>query len=324
MQNHDFSIPRGTRRKAVGAAAAGVLALATLGSAFFVIEPTERGAVRVFGKVSSETPLLPGPHLKLPFVSTVDRMQVSLTNLHVQTFSVNTVDNQKIDLDVNLTYRVPDSAVFHLLYEVGQTGSADITQNIVPIVQDRVGRVFSVRNTNLISETREAIQAEAQRATREALREIFRIELDTLQIAQIAYSQSFRASNERSVSAKNEAIAEENRVRVSEFQAKQGVALAQGKAEQARAEAQGEADAIRIRAQANKEAAILQADANAARFRAEMAAAGGVDAYVRILVAQGQARWDGRAPSTMVGGGTGVAALLPVSEPMAGQDAPRR
>ncbi len=294
----------------VGAVVVLGVAAAAVDSSFFVVEPTERAGVRMFGKVVSDTPYLPGPHLKVPF-STVDRMQVSLTTLHIPVFPVNTVDNQKIDLDISLTYRVPDPAVFHLMYGVGQSGNADITASIVPIVQDRVSRVFSGRNTNAISANRESIQVETLQAVRDALRDMFLVELDTLQIARINYSPAFIASNERSVTAKNEAIAEENRVKVSEFQAKQGVALAQGKAEQARAEAQGEADAIRIRAQANRDATVLQGEATASRYAAEIKGAGGVDAYVRIVSAQAQAKWDGRAPTYVAGENGLAAAFLP-------------
>ena len=295
------------------AAVIGALALAAEGT-FFVVEPTERAGVRMFGKVVTEEPYRPGPHLKVPFVSTVDRLQVSLTTLAIPGFRVITVDNQQIGLDISLTYRIPDQAVFKLMYDVGQTGSADVTSNIVPIVQDRVARVFAKRNTNSISENREVIQAEALAKVRESLDAMFGVSLETLQISNISLSASFVQSNERSVTAKNDAIAEENRVRVSEFQAKQGVALATGKAEQARAEARGEADAVRIRAEAERDATVLRGEATANRYAAEIKGAGGIDAYVRVVAAQAQAKWDGRAPTYVAGEGAAATAWLPVGE----------
>ncbi len=302
-----FSLPSPTAPK--GGAISGrtalvgvVAALLALGAynSFFTVNPTERAGVRMFGTVVSEKPVGPGLHLKAPFVSSVDYAQVSLTNLHVPAFSVNTIDNQKIDLDINVTYSVPDSAVFHLLYEVGRSGSADITDNIIPVVQDRVGRVFAARNTNSLSENREAIQAEATRAAANALRELFRIELQSLQIARIGYSQAFIASNEKSVTAKNDAIAEENRVKVSEFQAKQRTTMAEGEANQARARAAGEADAIRARAQADRDAAVLQGQGQAARLRSEIEGVGGFNNYLAVLAAQARLRWDGKSPSMLI------------------------
>jgi modulator of FtsH protease HflC len=292
-------------------AAAGYVAY----NSFFIVHPAERAMVRVLGKVGSEKPLGPGLHFRTPVISTVDRAQVSLTNLHIPVFSVNTIDNQKIDLDINVSYLIPESAVFHLLYEVGRSGSADIRENVVPVVQDRISRIFSVKNTNNISEQREGIQAEVTLAVQKTLKDLFKIDLQSLQIAKIIYSQAFIQSNERSVLAKNEAIAEENRVKVAEFQAKQKVTLAEGEAQQARAKASGDADALRLRAKAEKEAAELQGLGAQARYRSEIDGAGGFSNYVALINAQARLRWNGIAPRFMMGGEKGGANfLLPLPE----------
>jgi modulator of FtsH protease HflC len=293
------------------AGAAALLFLAYAASqSFFTVDPTQRAMVRLFGKVAGEKPLGPGLHFRMPFVTVVDRAQVSLTNLHIPVFSVNTVDNQKIDLDINVSYLIPESAVYHLLYEVGRVGDADIRDNVVPVVQDRVGRVFSGKNTNAISEQREGIQAEATTTVSKALKDLFKIDLQSLQVAKIIYTPAFIQSNERSVTAKNEAIAEENRVRVAEFQAKQKITLAEGEAQQARAKASGDADALRFRAQPEKEAAELQGLGAAARYRSEIDGAGGFNNYVALLNAQARLRWNGISPRFMMGGGGGAANFL--------------
>lgn len=287
-----------------------VLGYAAINS-FFTVDPTQRAMVRMFGQVQSDKPLGPGLHFRVPFVTNVDKAQVSLTNLHIPVFSVNTIDNQKIDLDINVSYLVPETAVYHLLYEVGRVGDADIRDNVVPVVQDRVSRVFSGKNTNGISEHREGIQAEATLTVAKALKELFKIDLQSLQIAKIIYTPAFIQSNERSVTAKNEAIAEENRVRVAEFQAKQKITTAEGEAQQARAKASGDADALRFRAKAEKEAAELQGLGAAARYRSEIEGAGGFTNYVALLNAQAKLRWNGIAPRFMMGGGSPGAGNTP-------------
>lgn len=308
--------------------AALLLSLAYAASqSYFTVNPAERAMVRFLGKVTTEKPLGAGLHFRAPLFTHVDRAQVSLTNLHIPVFSVNTIDNQKIELDINVSYLVPESAVFHLLYEVGRAGDADIRENIVPVVQDRVSRIFSTKNTNAISELREGIQAETTNAVRSALKDLFKIDLQSLQIAKVIYSPAFIASNERSVLAKNEAIAEENRVKVAEFQAKQRVTTAEGEAQQARARASGDADALRFRAQAEKEAATLQGQGSAARYRSEIEGAGGFDNYINVLNAQARLRWDGVAPRFMMGGEKGAANFLmslPESETRAPVALPKR
>jgi regulator of protease activity HflC (stomatin/prohibitin superfamily) len=167
-------------------------------NSYFTVDPAERAMVRFLGKVTGEKPLGPGLHFKSPLFASVDRAQVSLTNLHIPVFSVNTIDNQKIDLDINVSYLVPESAVYHLLYEVGRSGDADIRENVVPVVQDRISRIFSTKNTNNISEQREGIQVETTNAVQKALKDLFKIDLQSLQIAKIIYSPAFIQSNERS------------------------------------------------------------------------------------------------------------------------------
>jgi modulator of FtsH protease HflC len=323
-----FTMPEFGRAKVI---ALSVLALGAYlaANSYFTVDPAERAMVRFLGKVTSEKPLGPGLHFKAPFFTRVDRAQVSLTNLHIPVFSVNTIDNQKIDLDINVSYLVPESAVYHLLYEVGRSGDADIRENVVPVVQDRISRIFSTKNTNGISEQREGIQVETTNAVQKALKDLFKIDLQSLQIAKIIYSPAFIQSNERSVLAKNEAIAEENRVRVAEFQAKQKVTAAEGEAQQARARASGEADALRFRAQAEKEAATLQGQGAQARYKSEIDGAGGFENYISVLNAQARLRWDGVAPRFVTGGDKGGANFLmslPESEtkPVAPATAPRR
>ena len=310
--------------KSIAATVLALIAVYGAFQSFFTVDPTERAMVRLFGKVTSEKPLGPGLHFRIPYITRVDRAQVSLTNLHIPVFSVNTIDNQKIDLDINVSYLIPESAVYHLLYEVGRSGSADIRDNVVPVVQDRISRVFSVKNTNNISELREGIQSEATNAVQRALKELFKIDLQSLQIAKIIYSPAFIQSNERSVLAKNEAIAEENRVKVAEFQAKQKVTTAEGEAQQARARASGDADALRLRAQAEKEAAELQGLGAAARYRSEIEGAGSFANYVALINAQARLKWNGVAPRLMLGGDKGGPNfLLPLPESELREPAPQ-
>lgn len=306
-------VPKG----AIGALGVAALVAFVAMQSVFTVDPAERAMVRLLGKVTTEKPLGPGLHFRTPFVTTVDRAQVSLTNLHIPVFSVNTIDNQKIDLDINVSYLIPELAVFHLLYEVGRAGNADIRDNVVPVVQDRVSRIFSVKNTNNISELREGIQVETTLAVQKALKDLFKIDLQSLQIAKILYGQAFIQSNERSVLAKNEAIAEENRVKVAEFQAKQKVTTAEGEAQQARVKAAGDADAIRFRAKAEKEADELRGQGAAARYRYEIDGAGGFGNYVALINAQSRLRWNGIAPRFMISGdkgGTNFLLPLPESE----------
>ena len=298
-----------------------VAALIVVDSCYFTVNPSERAFVRFLGTPTTTAPLQPGPHLKWPFLSDVDRLQVSQTSLALPQFRVITVDNQPVDLRVDIQFKIPDADVARLLYDMGRTGAGDIEQPIKDVVQDRVYRVFSSKNTSTISANREPIQEEAQRFVADAVRNNFGIELVSLQIPQIAFSSTFTESNALAVTAKNQAIREENQLKVVGYIAEQKVREAQGQRDQQIAEAEGQAKSIELRATANANAKLVQvgadskalltqaeADRQAATLRGQgdasarkaiIDASGGTATYVQILQAEAQKNWRGAYPNVL-------------------------
>jgi regulator of protease activity HflC (stomatin/prohibitin superfamily) len=255
---------------------------------YFVVDPTEMAEVRRFGQVETRDPVGPGFHFKLPMIDHVDKIRVSLDTLPISNLSVYTVDNQQVALGITLTYRVPKSAVFHLLYEVGGAGNVDIRSNIVPVVADRALRVFAKRNTIKISAEREDIANEMKLQIAQRVKELFDVDVLDLQISAIAYSPAFTASVEAAVRAKNDAIAAEN-----------NVARIRYEGEQAKVKAEAEAIAAVTAAEASKKVKLLQADADAYAINARGEALKRNPALVDMTLAE---RWDGKLPQQMVPG----------------------
>ena len=214
----------------VGIVAVILVALFALDS-YFVVEPTEMAGVRRLGQVVTAKPIGPGPHFKLPLIDQVDRLQVSLDTFKLDSLTVNTIDNQPIAVTVGLTYRIPPQAVLPLLYEVGRAGNFDITENFQRIVADRTAKIFAQQNTTRISENRDQIVNSLKSLLATDLGTLYHIEVVDFQIAGILYSDSFRASVEAAVKAKNEAVAAENTVNRIRFEAQQAVERANGEAE---------------------------------------------------------------------------------------------
>jgi regulator of protease activity HflC (stomatin/prohibitin superfamily) len=300
---------------------AGGLATIFIGAAgygsFYIVNPSELANVRRVGDVVNTDPIGKGPHFKIPFIDTVDRVQVSLTTLHIPAFDVNTVDNQKITLDMNFNFTIPKDKVNHLLYEVGKAGSADIDDSIIPVVKDRASRVFNKQNTTSISLKREEIQAEVTREVFTAVKELFGIEPHSLQFAQVSYSQAFVESNENAVKAKNAAVAEENKVAVEKAKAEQKVIGAKADADSAIEKARGESQSVLLTAQAEKTRAELAGQGEKSRLAAEITALGGnPETYIKYLQARAQQNWDGKAPQVVGGSGNGSpTVVVPVPGP---------
>jgi regulator of protease activity HflC (stomatin/prohibitin superfamily) len=266
---------------------------------YFVVEPTEMAGVRRLGQVITTTPLGPGLHYKLPFIDKVDRLQVSLDTFKLDRLTVNTIDNQPISVTVGLTYRIPPRAVLPLLYEVGRAGNFDITENFERIVADRTAKIFAQQNTTRISENREQILNALRTLLSNDLGRLYHIEVVDFQIAGILYSDSFRASVEAAVKAKNEAVAAENTVNRIRFEAQQAVERANGEAEAKLKLADADRQSTILSAQGRAEGIRLEGEARAGVLRLNAEILKTSPLVVDLAKAD---RWNGALPQTLFEG----------------------
>jgi regulator of protease activity HflC (stomatin/prohibitin superfamily) len=276
----------------------GIALLLILGDCFFIVQPTEMAGVRRLGTVLTKEPYPSGFHLKAPFIDKVDKIQVSIDSFRIDNLRVYTIDNQSVQISVGVTYRIPRDAVMKLLYEVGRSGNLDINRNIEQIIADRTLRLFAKRNTVKISEEREQIAGDVRVAVSQSVRDLFGIEIFDLQIPAIRYSDTFVASVETAVKAKNDAIAAENTVNRIRYEGEQKVVTARAEAEAqiARAQAQkqsqilaaeGEARSIELRSAAEAQSIRVRGDALKDNAR-----------VIELTLAQ---KWSGHPPQTILG-----------------------
>ncbi len=277
------------------------LAIAILYAAsdsYFIVQPTEMAGVRRLGTVITKEPLLPGFHFKAPFIDQPDKLQVSIDTLHVDNLHVYTVDNQSVTISVGVITRIPRDAVLKLLYEVGRSGNVDIRTNIEPLISDRAQRMFAKRNTVKISEEREQIAADMRVAVAQSVREFFGLEILDLQIPTIKYSDTFSASVETAVKAKNDAIAAENTVNRIRYEGEQKVVTAKAEAEAQIARAQAQKQSKVLEAEGEARGIELRAVAEAQSIRIRGEALKDNARVIELTVAQ---RWTGQPPQTILG-----------------------
>ncbi|GEM_PF-319674 len=266
-----------------------IIALNFIGDCFFIIQPNEMGAVRRLGQVTTATPLKPGWYFKVPIIDTADTLQVSLDTFKTEDLVVYTVDNQPVTISASMSYRIPERAVLKLLYETGQAGSVEISENIRPVLNDRIMRVFAKMNTTSLSEKRVTIAEEIKKSVQQILDELFGLEVVDLQISNIRYSKMFEDSIEAAAKAKNEALAAENTVKRIQYEGEQRVVTAKAEAEVASAKAEANKKVRILEAEADKNSKILAAEAEASSAEALVAKAE-ADKKAKILTAEGESR----------------------------------
>jgi membrane protease subunit HflC len=283
--------------------------------AWYSVNPNERANVRRFGVVQYQKPLGAGLHFKLPLIDTVDTIQISLATLHISPFNVTTVDNQKVSIEINFNYTIPEGKVNHIMYEVGRSGNVDIETQLTPVAKDRVARVFATQNMATVNSNRAEIQNQIEQSISKAAENLFGIEPHSLQIASIRPSDAFMASNEAAVRAKNEAIAAENTKRTRQFEADQVVIKAKGEADAAIEAARGRADSVKLEAEANKTKLRLEGEGQALRLESEIRPLGSPDKYIAYLHARATQNWNGQQPQVVSGSGGGANIIVPLPQP---------
>ncbi len=285
------------------AVAAGLVLV--LSGAYYTVQPTELAFTRTFGRVDQQpsAPVTPGVHLKLPFVTAVDRMQVSVDTVSPPAdLRVLSHDGQVIQLGIALTRRIPADAVYNLLYNTGAVGNIDIDRNVFAIVADRTLTIFGREDVLNIATERERLIGEMKTVISADIRKLFGVQLVDLQITGFRFSPEYeRAVNENSL-AKTNAYRAEQILRQKQIEAQQAAAEAKGRADAAIENARGESQSTLLNASAKAKATEIQAAADASAIKQRVEAAGGTQGYTQVMTADTMKLWNGQPPQTVLGG----------------------
>lgn len=305
-------IPRGL----VIAGISAVAVAAALNASLFRVHQNEVAFVSRFGEVQNvgAGPLHPGLHVKLPFADTFDVLSVSTDTIRMPAMKAFTRDTQEVMLQVSLTYRVPPGSAYHLLYEVGRSGNVDIAHNLEAVANDRVRSVVSRRDvTDIAGEGREKIMDEIKAVIASELKRLFYVEIQDVQIPALDFSSQYKEAVNRATLARAQRVqAEQDRER-ARVETETVIVKAKGEADSQVARAEGEARAKIAQAKASAEATRLNGDAEAGATQAKIAAAGGVEGFVRQLQAQAAMNWKGTVPQIMTGN---AATQMPIVLPL--------
>ena len=278
-------------------AVVGFAVLGLLNGSYFVVPQTDVAFVKRFCKVQDPQagPLQPGLHFKAPVIDDPDLIRITTDTFELPEKKAFTKDTQEITLRVGVTYRVPTTATYHLLYEIGKAGNVDIHSNIILLSNEVVREVLSKHTiTEIAGEQRESVVTDIKARLTDVLASILRIEVSAVQINSLDFSPQYK-----------DAINQATLARTKTFAAQQDAERAKVEAQTRVTHAQAEAEALRLRG-----------EGDAAATRARIEAAGGPDNYIRQIDAQSKLRWNGQVPQFMLGGSGANAPTVPIILPM--------
>ena len=153
--------PSGASKKGVGIIVALVLIAVLAMEAFYIVQPAERGVVMRFGAYHIVT--APGPHLKLPFVDTVDVVNVDQVNKFQHRAQMLTKDENIADVTLEVQFRIQDAADF--LFQDADPGNT-IHGAMESSLREVIGKS---RLDDIITENRSAIAASVRQGTQQLI-----------------------------------------------------------------------------------------------------------------------------------------------------------
>jgi regulator of protease activity HflC (stomatin/prohibitin superfamily) len=239
-------------------------------SSWYIVDQGERAVVLRLGATVGEAG--PGPHFNIPWVDTVRLITVQKQKRRYQQLEAYSRDQQPANLTVSVTFVVSNPSVVYQQY--GDLEGA-IMRLIDPRVMSEVKSIFGQYDAVRAIQERVGLNNDFASAVTTAITAAGPINIISVQIENIDFSEAYEQSVEQRMLAQVEIQRREQNLRTVEVEA-----------QIARTRAEGEAEAIRLRGEA--EGAAIRARAEALRSNAD------------LVQLQAVEKWDGKLPTTMV------------------------
>jgi regulator of protease activity HflC (stomatin/prohibitin superfamily) len=275
----------------------GIVALVIVFSGFYTIDQGEIGVVLRNGAIVGTAD--PGLHLKLPVVDAVHEISVRTESQRYENVQAYSKDIQAASLNIVVNFHVPAAEAARIYAEYGSIDAA-VSRVLTPMVMNDIKIVFGRYNAATAISDRGSMVVEMDTAIREGLQGSG-LELESLQLENIDFSDAFEQSVEQRMLAEVEVARRQQQLAQEKVQADILRTQATADADQVRLAAAGKADATRSQAEADAAAIRLRGEAEAASIAARGAAILANPLLIDLTKAE---RWDGALPSTMIPGST--------------------
>lgn len=257
-----------------------VLLVATVVGGVRIIDQTEVGIVKTFGRVDHV--ISGGLNFVNPFTDTVEKMDLKVHVREAQ-FASYTKDAQPLTSAIEYQYEPHGEQAMEI---VSQYGSYEIMETkLCAAVEERAKIVFARYGAMTLLENRSTLSAQVQEEVKE-LEGLFPINFTQVVVKDIDFSDAFEKAVEAKMEAEQNALRAENEKQEAITRAEQAREVARVQAEATVLAAQAEADALKI----TREALEKMPDTWIAQQYLE--------------------KWDGKLPQFVAGGDSGTQMMI--------------
>jgi regulator of protease activity HflC (stomatin/prohibitin superfamily) len=283
-------------RGIIGAIVALVIAVIIAAGSWYTVDQTERGVLLRYGAVVGTAQ--PGLGFKVPLMDTVEKVSVKTTTFTWDKMNSYSYDQQPADLKISVTLRAAPEKVADLYAKFGSVQTA-VNQVVSPVVNQQVKVVFGRYTAVKAIQERGQLNSAIKDAITATLKDDPMIIIESVQLENIEFSQTYLHSIEQRMLAEVEVQKLQQNAEREKVQAQITVTQATAKANAVRAEAQANAEATRLNGEAKASNIKITGEAEAAAIEARGKALGNNPDLVTLVQAE---RWNGVLPTTMVPG----------------------
>ena len=263
---------------------------------WYTVDQTERAVLLRYGAVVGTAQ--PGLGFKVPLMDTVEKVSVKTTTFTWDKMNSYSYDQQPADLKISVTLRASPEKVADLYAKFGSVQTA-VNQVVSPVVNQQVKVVFGRYTAVKAIQERGQLNSAIRDAITATLKDDPMIIIESVQLENIEFSQTYLHSIEQRMLAEVEVQKLQQNAEREKVQAQITVTQANAKANAVRAEAQANAEATRLNGEAKASNIRVTGEAEAAAIEARAKALGTNPNLVTLVQAE---RWNGVLPTTMVPG----------------------
>lgn len=268
----------------------GILLITVLFGSFFRVQSGQEAVLLTWGKASEQS-IGAGLHFKIPIAQDVVKFDVKTSKYETDAAAASK-DLQDVATTITVNYHLESKSVPTIYSQIGIDYETKLIQ---PMVQDSVKAVTAQFTAEQLITQRSSVSSQILSGLRERLNQRG-ILVEEISITNFEFSQVFSQAIETKVTAEQNALAEQNKLKQIEFQAQQRVAQANGEREATIALAEGQAQATKLNAEAEAEKIRLQ--------NQELAKS---PQYVELIKWQ---QWNGQLPQWYMVGDSGAQLLV--------------
>lgn len=264
------------------------LVLVLIMTGFYTISAGERGVLLTFGAVQPGI-IMPGAHLKIPFIQSVATMNVQVQKFSAQE-SAASKDLQDVSTTVAVNFHLDPRTVDELYRSVGT--AVDLEKKITaPAVSNAVKAVTARFNAEDLISHRDEVRRDIEQEIRVALKE-YNAKVDAVNITDFKFSSEYSRAIEQKQVAQQRALQAQYELQKVKIDAQQHV----------------------VQAQANAKATVVAAEAEAKALELKQKAV-----TPELIMLNAVQKWNGKLPRMLTG--AGLAPMLDISRWLPAQTA---